>query len=78
MFQDLSTCHDRPLKKAVVVLSIRLKENSKHTSSNSLSLLGPSTRILALPRRRYYIVTGVKLHFYSSINNEEKSAWEKP
>ena len=76
MFQDLSTWHDRPVKKAVVVLPIRLKENSKHTSCNSFESvvaqykdLGPASETL---------LTGVKLHFYSSINNEEKSAWEKP
>ena len=39
MYQDLSTCHDWPVKKATVNLSIMLKGNLKHISGNSLSLL---------------------------------------
>ena len=39
-YQDLSMCHDWPVKKAIVDLPIRrMKRNSKHTSSNSLSPL---------------------------------------
>ena len=38
VYPDLSTCHDWPVKKP---LSIRLKGNSKRTSGNSLSPLGP-------------------------------------
>jgi len=33
--------HDRPVKKAIVDLPIRMKGNSKRFSSNSLSPLGP-------------------------------------
>ena len=40
MYQDLSTCHDWPVKKAIVDLPIRLKGNLKCTFSNLLSLLG--------------------------------------
>ena len=40
MYQDFSTCHDWPVKNAIVDLPIRMKVNSKHRSCNSLSLLG--------------------------------------
>ena len=40
MYQDLSTCHDWPVKKAKVNLLIKMNGNSKHTSGNSLSPLG--------------------------------------
>ena len=39
MYQDLGTCHDWPVKKAMVSLSIRLKGNLKHFCVNLLSLL---------------------------------------
>ena len=39
MYQDLSTCHDWPVKKAIVNLPIRLKGNSEHIYGNSLSRL---------------------------------------
>ena len=35
VYQDLLTCHDWPVKKAIVDLPIKMKENSKHTSGNS-------------------------------------------
>lgn len=38
--KDLSLCNDCPVKKAIVVLSIWLKGNSKHFFDNSLSPLG--------------------------------------
>ena len=53
MYQDLSTCHDWPVKKAIVDLPIRLKGNLKRISGNSLSLLGARPRISALLRRHY-------------------------
>ena len=40
VYQDLSTHHDWPFKKAIVSLPIRLKGNSKCTSANSLSPVG--------------------------------------
>ena len=52
VFQDLSTCHDWPVNKAIINLPIRLKGNLKRISSNSL-VLWPRTRIWALLRRRY-------------------------
>ena len=36
MYQDLSTCHDWPVKKAIVNFPIKMKGNSKRTSGNSL------------------------------------------
>ena len=39
MYQDLSTRHDWPVKKAIVDLPIRLKRNSKRISDNKLSPL---------------------------------------
>ena len=39
MYQDLSTCYDWPVKKSIVDLPIRMKENTKHTSGNLVSLL---------------------------------------
>ena len=46
VYQDLSTCHDWPVKKAIVNLSIRMKGNSKRTSGNSLSLPGAQNKDL--------------------------------
>jgi len=40
VYQDLSTRHDWPVKKAIVNLPIRLKGNSKRISGNSLIPLG--------------------------------------
>ena len=39
MYQDLSTCHDWPVKNVIVDLPIRLKGNLKCISGNLLSLL---------------------------------------
>ena len=47
MYQDLTTHHDWPFKKAIVDLPIRLKGNWKPTSSNSLSLLGAQNKDLS-------------------------------
>ena len=38
LYQDLSMCHDRPVKTAIVDFPIRSKGISKPTSSNLLSL----------------------------------------
>ena len=40
VYQDLSMCHDRPVKKAIVNSPIRMKGYTKRTSGNSLSPLG--------------------------------------
>ena len=44
MYQDLSTRHDWPVKKAIVDLPIRMKGSSKRTSGNTLSPLGAQNR----------------------------------
>ena len=44
MYQDLSTRHDWPVKKAIVNLPVRLKENSNVYSGHSLSLLGAQNK----------------------------------
>ena len=40
VYQDLSTCHDWPVKNVIVDLPIKIKGNSKRFSCNSLSPLG--------------------------------------
>ena len=47
-YQDSSTSYGWPVKNAIVDLPIKMKGNSKCSSSNLLSLLGARTRILAL------------------------------
>ena len=44
VYQDLSTCHDWPVKKAIVDLPIRMTGNSKCTSGNLLSPLGAQNK----------------------------------
>ena len=46
MYQDLSKRHDWTLKKAIVNLTISLKENSKRISGDSLSPLGAQNKDL--------------------------------
>lgn len=47
VYQDLITCHDWPVNKEVIVhLPLRMEGNSKHTSSNSVNLLGAQNRDL--------------------------------
>ena len=46
MYQDLSTCHDLPVKKAIANLPIRMKGNLKRTSGNSLNPLGAQNKDL--------------------------------
>ena len=44
VYQDLSTRHDWPVKKAIVDFPIKLKGNSTRTSGNLLSLLGAQNK----------------------------------
>ena len=44
MYQDLSTCHDWLVKKAMVNLPIKMNGNSKHTSGNLSSPLGAESK----------------------------------
>ena len=56
MYQDLSTQRDWPVKKAIVILPIRMKGNSKRISGNSF--VGPlraKNKDLALLRQRYLL-----------------------
>ena len=54
MYQDLSTRHDWPVKKAIVDLPVRLKENSKRIFWSFFeSVRGPRTKISAPVRKRY-------------------------
>ena len=59
MYQDLTTHHDWPIKKAIVDLLIRLKGNWKPTSSNLLSLLGTQSKDLSTPSQ--ILLTRVRL-----------------
>ena len=58
-YKDLSTCHDWPVKKAIVDLPIRLKGNSKRTSGNSLSPLGAQNKHFGAASQT--LLTGVRL-----------------
>ena len=64
VFQHLSTGtrHDWPVKKAIVDLPIRMKGNSKRTSSNSLSPLAAQNKMKNLSAALQMILTEVKLH----------------
>ena len=56
MYQDLSTQHDWPVEKPIVILPIRMKGNSKHISGNSfVGPLGAKNKDLALLRQRYLL-----------------------
>ena len=58
VYQDLSTRHDWPVKKAVVELPIRLKGNSKRSSHDWLSPLGVQNKeSLADVTSRAYITS---------------------
>ena len=59
MYQDLTTHHDWPIKKAIVDLPIRLKGNWKPTSSNLLSLLGAQSKDLSIASQM--LLTRVRL-----------------
>ena len=59
VYQDLSTCHDGPVKNTIVVLPIRMIGNSKHSSGNLLSLLRAQNKDLGTASQA--ILTRVKL-----------------
>ena len=72
MYQDLSMCHDRPVKKPLVVdLPIRLKGNSKRTSSNSLNLLRAKNKDIGTASQTS--LTGVKLPLRCRLKNTNLS-----
>ena len=68
VYQDLSTCHDWPVKKAIVDLPIRLKGNLKRISSNLLSSLEAPTKDLSTASQT--LLTGVKLLLQRSLRGE--------
>ena len=59
MFLDLSTCHDWPVRKAIVHLLIRMKGNSKCISGDLLSTLGAENRDIGAALQTF--LTQVKL-----------------
>ena len=59
MHQDLSTCYDWPVKKAIVNLQIRLKGNSERISGHSLSPLGAENKDIGAASQTS--LTGVSL-----------------
>ena len=66
VYQDLSTCHDRTVKNAIVNLPIRLMRNSKHIlqcnnlCNVSLSMLGVQNKDIGTASQT--LLTRVKLH----------------
>ena len=58
MYQDLSTCHDWPVKNVIVDLPIKMKGNSKRSSCNSLSPLGVQNKDLVAASQT--LITKVK------------------
>ena len=62
MFQDLSTQHDWPVKKAIVDLPTRLNGNLKPTSIG-----GPEQMLLAAVRLHLQC----KLAYYHTMKNHE-------
>ena len=44
MYQDLSTCHDWPIKKVNVELAIKMNSNLRHTSGYLLNSLGTQNK----------------------------------
>ena len=79
VYQDLSTCHDWPVEKAIQIvdLTIRMKGNSKYTSRNLLSPFGAENKDLGAASLmiligvwfclRYKSKTQRKLNFRISI-----------
>ena len=54
VYQDLSTHHDWPVEKTIVVFPIKMKENSKRTSGNALGQnkdLGAASQTLLTERK---------------------------
>ena len=68
--QDLSTRHDWPVKDALVYLPIRLKGNLKHTSGNSLCLLGAQNRDISAASQM--LLTRVRLHLQCRLGWSSK------
>ena len=61
MYQNLSTRHDKPVKNAMVDLPMKLKENSKRSSGNSLSSLGAQNKDIGTALQTLLIETKLRL-----------------
>ena len=61
MYQNLSTRHDYPVKNAMVDLPMKLKENSKRSSGNSLSSLGAQNKDIGTALQTLLIETKLRL-----------------
>ena len=59
LYQDLSTRHDWPVKKAFFVLPIQMKGKLKHSFGTSLSLLGSQNKDIGVASQT--LLTDVKL-----------------
>ena len=68
VYQDLSTCHDWPVKKAIVDLPIKLNGNLKRISSNLLRPLEAQNRDFGPASQT--LLTGVKLPLQGSLGGE--------
>ena len=66
VYQDLSTHHDWPVEYAIVNSPIRLKKNSKHTFSNSLSSSGVQNKGLGAASQT--LLAGVRLRVRRTLN----------
>ena len=64
MYQDLSMRYDWPVKRAIADFRIRLKRNSKHISSNSLTPLRAQSKDIGADSKTQ--VTGIKLRLQHS------------
>ena len=65
VYQDLSTCHDWPVEKAIVSIPVSMKGNWKRTSSNSLSPLGVQNKEIGAALRT--LLAEVKLRLLSRL-----------
>ena len=64
MYPDLSVLHDWSVKNAIVDLPIKLKENLKRTSGNSLSPLGAQNKDIGAASRT--LLAGLRLRLLTS------------
>ena len=69
MYQDLSTHHDWPVKKAIVNLLIRLKGNLKCISGKLLSPLRAENKDFAIALQT--LLTGVRLPLQCRLANTD-------
>ena len=68
VYQDLSTRHDRPVKKATVDLPIKMMGNSKCFSGNSWSPLGTQNKDIGSSSQT--LLTEVKLPLRRRLGND--------